>query len=1286
MKKRLIALLLTLVMVVSVLPINVFAAEHEAGKATFDYLFEKYGSLIKDKTGLDVESLKDESTSDKMDALIGAYEQIKEDHPEIIESAPEIDAAVELYETLTDNDNELLSEDALFAIVDKAVESYETEGELTEDAIKEITDEVNTQIESLPAEKKLAVLEEISKTVEKLDKNENGSALIPGGSASEGASNPMAAVSELNKYLAIVRKIVENLRAEGLFTDYADAKFSALTSGLLTKVLNNEKVEPVALLHDAYAMLFNQPGLTLVDNVKIVNVIYETLKAEGLISREIVEKSLIDAHEQLKILVPEYYAEAYAYASENGYIEIAINAIDTAIAAIKSADLSDTQITPESQANIATELVAVVATLEDLKVVLANDKAEDFDGLVKTVLALEDDLYVHLNNLEVFAKQAGENIYEMVYLPLKAIVINEVIPTAKLAVETVLREINYYLVQKVAAVYGIIIDVNNTVENVIDQVRDHIEHITEGEVEITDDTFYLAIVNGEEGYADLVAAALYLTEDQYKKVTAEELTAEDLARATLITVGYNTNSVVTFTADQLLGVANVYVQDAMEFVVAVDAKMEANYANVMKMLGVDIYDTVMGIVNAQAGQYLAMVEGKEAVAIDWEALVGAEYAAYVEAAKAELRAALIENNIPETYVPVTIDIAAAAAQLIAEYTDNLVTVNVEELKAALGEHAVFTLEIPVADLAVFAAESAVYEFIAYNKAYSELVLAINEVNPDATVALLGNYNRFDIDYEIVTEEVSFTLAEVLAELGFEGFKLPEEAKAAIAELAAMGVYEIEIPTDKYVDAVMGEYNKAIDFVVNFEIPAYVAEAELLIADLVEICNAYVERAVDRIADVYTVSIPVADLVNAVVEKGYKLDDLINASLNTEIVIEGRTIEANDVLDLLANLSSIHPFAYTTVFYNMFYVDVADALVGGDEYIAEQIMNGLAAQCIHVYDDECTDTTCNRCGAIREVPGHTPGAEATCTEDQICLVCGEILVKAEGHKPGAEATCTDDQICLVCGEILVKAEGHKPGAAATCTRDQKCTVCGAVLAEAHGHRAGAAATCTTAQTCKVCGLVITPALGHKPGAAATCTTAQTCTVCGAVVAPATGHKAGAAATCTADQKCTVCGEVLAKATGHKAGAAATCTADQKCTVCGEVLAKATGHKWTDATCKAPKTCSVCGATEGSVAAHKFGDWVVTKEAAAGVEGEKTRTCSVCGATETEKIEALPVETIDPTVEPTDPTEPTEPTDPTEPTEPKEGLSTGAIIGISVASVAAVGGAAVAIWFALKKRPF
>ena len=39
---------------------------------------------------------------------------------------------------------------------------------------------------------------------------------------------------------------------------------------------------------------------------------------------------------------------------------------------------------------------------------------KDVEGLVKTVLALEDDLYIHLNNLQAFAQQAGKNIYEMV--------------------------------------------------------------------------------------------------------------------------------------------------------------------------------------------------------------------------------------------------------------------------------------------------------------------------------------------------------------------------------------------------------------------------------------------------------------------------------------------------------------------------------------------------------------------------------------------------------------------------------------------------------------------------------------------------------------------------------------------------------------------------------------------------------------------------------------------------------------------------------------------------------
>ena len=108
--------------------------------------------------------------------------------------------------------------------------------------------------------------------------------------------------------------------------------------------------------------------------------------------------------------------------------------------------------------------------------------------------------------------------------------------------------------------------------------------------------------------------------------------------------------------------------------------------------------------------------------------------------------------------------------------------------------------------------------------------------------------------------------------------------------------------------------------------------------------------------------------------------------------------------------------------------------------------------------------------------HTPGAEATCTQPQICTVCNAVLVQAKGHNPGAAATCTTDQTCTVCGAVLVQAKGHNPGAAATCTTDQTCTVCGAVLTPATGHK-WAEATCTKPKTCTVCGAQQGKALGH-----------------------------------------------------------------------------------------------------------------------------------------------------------------------------------------------------------------
>ena len=213
--------------------------------------------------------------------------------------------------------------------------------------------------------------------------------------------------------------------------------------------------------------------------------------------------------------------------------------------------------------------------------------------------------------------------------------------------------------------------------------------------------------------------------------------------------------------------------------------------------------------------------------------------------------------------------------------------------------------------------------------------------------------------------------------------------------------------------------------------------------------------------------------------------------------------------------------------------------------------------------------------------HTPGAEATCTTDQTCTSCGEILVAKKGHTEevvkGYAATCeaaglTDGKKCSVCGEILLAQEeipalGHKNAepleenrVESTCviagSYDSviKCSVCEKELSRetkalelaAHTEEvvAGKAATCeatglTEGKKCSVCDKELLaqeeiPALGHKPGPMATCTTDQTCERCGEVLEAKKGHTeekipavepSCGAAGLTEGKKCSVCGEIL-----------------------------------------------------------------------------------------------------------------------------------------------------------------
>lgn len=77
-----------------------------------------------------------------------------------------------------------------------------------------------------------------------------------------------------------------------------------------------------------------------------------------------------------------------------------------------------------------------------------------------------------------------------------------------------------------------------------------------------------------------------------------------------------------------------------------------------------------------------------------------------------------------------------------------------------------------------------------------------------------------------------------------------------------------------------------------------------------------------------------------------------------------------------------------------------------------------------------------------------------------------------------ATCTEPEICSVCGEKGKDAAGHQ-WKAATCTEPKICTVCGGKEGEAAGHQ-WEAADCTHAEICSRCGQTRGTPLGHSWG--------------------------------------------------------------------------------------------------------------------------------------------------------------------------------------------------------------
>jgi len=304
---------------------------------------------------------------------------------------------------------------------------------------------------------------------------------------------------------------------------------------------------------------------------------------------------------------------------------------------------------------------------------------------------------------------------------------------------------------------------------------------------------------------------------------------------------------------------------------------------------------------------------------------------------------------------------------------------------------------------------------------------------------------------------------------------------------------------------------------------------------------------------------------------------------------------------------------------------------------------------HTYTEEQKAATCGEAGYTKytcSVCGHSymdtvpaTGEHSDTNTDYKCDICG-ISLSCDDHTAGIPVpenvkapTCTatgsHDSVtyCSKCGQEMSRE-----------------TVIDAMIPHAEVVIPAVEATCTTTgltegKKCSACGLVTveqeTTALADHtevtiPAVAPTC--------------EGTGLTEGA--------KCSVCGEILTAqqlvpAAGHQdepTFTEATCTEPEwiinVCTVCGREDNKvqgepALGHKETTIAGKAPTCtatgltdgvkCSVCGEilteqTEIPMIAHAYDDGVVSTTPTCGAAGVKTFTCGVCGDTYTEAIEA------------------------------------------------------------------
>ena len=577
----------------------------------------------------------------------------------------------------------------------------------------------------------------------------------------------------------------------------------------------------------------------------------------------------------------------------------------------------------------------------------------------------------------------------------------------------------------------------------------------------------VSVNGGDAQYADLLKnyiEGMYADTDYPYTVTLDKMTWDSLnydklAAADLITLGFDEKQLTGFAVEQMLGYVEDYLDETLRNTTVdftngmIDTVIKnlteknpelkfflGDFESVLAQEWAEgtINDTVDALVGKGelpdefafllSDEQLTGIEllgsviyGKDYEELDWAGLVGEENAKYIDEALETIKAKLLGTYANESFSfsIVNEETQSIICMIFAMYMEEIaatetaekelnetldILLDYEQFKTLFGDYSEFTVEIPVVDALLCAIESYLYRNIEFQVEYGTLIHDIYEINPDATIVLLGHYNPYDAQLTLGDMNVDLSGAYNYV---VNAVTLQPYVYALLSEkVIYVDIYDAETNFD----TIEGGEDSGLTFLVQYingQNPTDISPAG----------HAYV---LEQILNTITFG---CDHVYS-----YVCDD--DCDRCGEIRFAAAHVY-NDCLDVNCNVCGETRVAPGHNFGDDDICDDCGYQLPGNPIVPPAPPAELDPECVagnHYYDN-CDDTTCYKCGNVRAPIAHS----FNCVTGK-CANC-DVTITAGAHVYQS----AHDKDCDLCGatRTVEACRGN------SCT-DTKCKVCGATI--------------------------------------------------------------------------------------------------------------------------------------------------------------------------------------------------------------------------------------------------